>query len=61
MNTTTATEPPVNPSTLRVRRHRERRRERVRLFTVELPGSGSFGRALGGQLSAPRFAGQRAS
>ena len=27
----------VSASTLRVRRHRERRRERVRLFTVEVP------------------------
>jgi hypothetical protein len=34
---TAATEPPVKPSTLRARRHRERRRERVRLPTVELP------------------------
>ena len=33
---TTAT-PSVNPSTLRARRHRQRGRERVRLFTVELP------------------------
>ena len=33
---TTAT-PSVNPSTLRARRHRQRCRERVRLFTVELP------------------------
>ena len=38
MNTAEAAiEPPVNPSTLRVRRHRERRRERVRLFSVEVP------------------------
>jgi hypothetical protein len=28
---------PVSPSTLRARRHRERRRERLRLFTVEVP------------------------
>ena len=34
----TAAAPSVNPSTLRVRSHRERRRERVRLFTIELPG-----------------------
>jgi hypothetical protein len=27
----------VSPSTLRARRHRERRRERLRLFTVEAP------------------------
>ena len=27
----------VSPSTLRARRHRERRRERLRLFTVEVP------------------------
>jgi len=27
----------VSPSTLRVRRHRERRREGLRLFTVEVP------------------------
>jgi hypothetical protein len=26
----------VSPSTLRVRRHRERRRERLRLFTIEV-------------------------
>ena len=39
MDTTAAIEPPVNnPSTLRVRRHRQRRRERVRLLSVELPG-----------------------
>ncbi len=29
--------PPVNPSTSRVRRHRERRREGLRLFTVTVP------------------------
>jgi hypothetical protein len=29
--------PSVKPSTLRVRRHRERRREGLRSFTVELP------------------------
>ena len=34
LGTDTAVAPPVNPSTLRVRRHRER----VHLFTVELPG-----------------------
>ena len=28
---------PVGPSTLRVRRHRERRRERLRLLTLEMP------------------------
>ena len=28
---------PVRPSTLRVRRHRERRREHLRLLTVEIP------------------------
>src|SRR5215471_14769434 len=28
---------PVRPSTLRVRRYRERRRERLRLLTVEIP------------------------
>ena len=28
---------PVRPSTLRVRRHRERRREGMRLLTVEMP------------------------
>jgi hypothetical protein len=33
----TTAEPPVNPSTLRARRHRQRRRERVRLFSVEVP------------------------
>ena len=39
MDTTAAIEPPVNnPSTLRVRRYRQRRRERLRLLTVELPG-----------------------
>jgi hypothetical protein len=32
------TEPrPVRPSTLRVRRHRERRREGLRLLTLEMP------------------------
>ena len=32
------TEPhPARPSTLRVRRHRERRRERLRVLTVEMP------------------------
>src|SRR5262252_8647013 len=28
---------PIRPSTLRVRRHRERRREHLRLLTVEIP------------------------
>ena len=28
---------PLRPSTLRVRRHRERRREHLRLLTVEIP------------------------
>jgi hypothetical protein len=36
MNTAEAAHP-VSPSTLRARRHRQRRRERVRLPTVELP------------------------
>ena len=30
---------PVRPSTLRVRLHRERRRERLRLLTLEMPQS----------------------
>jgi hypothetical protein len=30
---------PVRPSTLRVRLHRERRRERLRLLTLEMPES----------------------
>ena len=34
-NTTTALEP-IKPSTLRVRRYRERRRERIRCLTVEI-------------------------
>ena len=34
-NTTTAR--PANPSTKRVRRHRERRRDGLRLFTVTIP------------------------
>jgi hypothetical protein len=29
--------PPANPSTLRVRRHRERRKDGLRLFTVTVP------------------------
>jgi hypothetical protein len=33
------TEPPVRPSTLRVRLHRERRREGLRLLTLEIPES----------------------
>jgi len=38
MNTAdAAAELPVNANTLRVRRHRERRREGLRLFTVEVP------------------------
>ena len=36
MNTTAATEPPVNPNTPHARRHRQRRREDVRLPTVEI-------------------------
>ena len=35
--TDTTTLHPVKPSTLRVRRHRERRRSGMRLFTVEVP------------------------
>ena len=33
----TIASPPVNPSTSRVRRHRERRRKGMRLVTVEVP------------------------
>ena len=38
MNSTNGvTEPPINPGTLRVRAHRQRRREGLRLVTVPVP------------------------
>jgi hypothetical protein len=44
--------PPANPSTLRVRRHRERRRGGLRLFTVPVPETVIEGAIARGLLAA---------
>jgi hypothetical protein len=43
---------PANPSTLRVRRHRERRRDGLRLFTVPVPKTVIEGAIARGLLAA---------